>query len=76
VSRWLAGLPWALIALACATLGLAPFQPVPHVLEKLGMLARGQLVRPIDWFDLLLHGTPWALLIGKAVVTLRRRSGA
>jgi hypothetical protein len=76
VSRWLTELHWALVVVACATLGLAPFVPVPHVLEKLGMLARGQLVRPIDWFDLVLHGTPWALLIGKTVVTLRRRSGA
>jgi hypothetical protein len=34
------------------------------------MLAKGQLVRPIDWFDLVLHGTPWALLLLKAVATL------
>jgi hypothetical protein len=76
MADWLRGLPWWLVVLACATLGLAPFVPVPHVVEKLGMLARGQLVRPIDWFDLVLHGSPWAVLIGKAVVTLRRRSGA
>jgi hypothetical protein len=74
MSRWLAGLPWGLVVLVCATLGLAPFVPVPHVLEKLGMLARGQLVRPIDWLDLLMHGSPWVVLIGKALVTLRRRS--
>jgi hypothetical protein len=74
MSRWLASLRWGLVVLACATLGLAPFVPVPHVLEKLGMLARGQLVRPIDWFDLLMHGSPWAVLIGKTLVTLRRRS--
>ena len=76
MSRWLIGLPWGLVVLVCATLGLAPFVPVPHVLEKLGMLARGQLVRPIDRFDLLLHGAPWAFLIGKAVVTIRRRREA
>ena len=76
MSRWLIGLPWALVALACATLGLAPFVPVPHVVEKLGMLARGQLVRPIDWFDLVMHGAPWALLVGKAVVVVRRRPAA
>jgi hypothetical protein len=76
MAHWLSELPWWLVVLACATLGLAPFVPVPHVAEKLGMLARGQLVRPIDWFDLVLHGSPWAVLIGKAVVTFRRRSGA
>ena len=73
LTRWLASLPWVGLAIACATLGLAPFLPVPHVIEKLGMLVRGQLVRPIDWFDLVLHGSPWAALAGKAVVTRRRR---
>jgi hypothetical protein len=34
------------------------------------MLFQGKLVRPIDWFDLVLHGTPWLLLIAKALVTL------
>jgi hypothetical protein len=46
------------------------------VVEKVGMLLRGQLVRPIDWFDLVLHGSPWALLAGKAVVAFRGRSEA
>jgi hypothetical protein len=68
VSRWLIGLPWPVVGLACATLGLAPFVPAPHVVEKLGMLARGQLVRPIDWFDLLMHGAPWAVLVAKGIV--------
>jgi hypothetical protein len=73
--RWLSSLPWSGLVIACATLGLAPFLPVPHVVEKLGMLARGQLVRPIDWFDLVLHGSPWALLAGKAIVSRPRRAG-
>jgi hypothetical protein len=76
MARWLSGLPWAVVLIACASLGLAPFAPVPHVVEKLGMLLRGQLVRPIDWFDLVMHGAPWALLIGKAIVAARRRPTA
>jgi len=67
--EFIAKLPWGLLVLACLTLGLAPFAP-PHIWEKLQMLAKGQLVRPIDWFDLVLHGTPWALLILKAAATL------
>lgn len=43
-------------------LGLAPFFPEPHLWEKLKMLAAGTLVRPLDWFDLLLHATPVVLL--------------
>jgi len=74
VARWLDGLPWWGVAIACATLGLAPFVPTPHVLEKLTMLVRGQLVRPLDWFDLALHGSPWAVLAAKAAVAARRRT--
>ena len=70
--EYISSLHWGLLIIACLTLGLAPFSP-PHIWEKLQMLANGQLVRPIDWFDLVLHGTPWALLILKAVVTLAHK---
>lgn len=66
---WLRQLPWSLVLLGCATLGLAPFTP-PHVVEKLRMLAAGTLVRPIDWVDLLMHGAPWLVLGAKAAVTV------
>ena len=68
----IAKLPWGLLVLACLTLGLAPFAP-PHIWEKLQMLMKGQLVRPIDWFDLVLHGTPWVLLILKVIVSLTQK---
>jgi hypothetical protein len=57
-------LPWGIIVILCLTLGLAPYKP-PHIVEKITMLVQGRLVRPIDWFDLVLHGTPWVLLILK-----------
>lgn len=63
---WLDQLPWLLLVALCLTLGLAPFTP-PHLWEKLVMLSHGELVRPIDWFDFLMHGAPWVLLILKAV---------
>jgi len=47
-------------------LGLAPFLPEPHVWEKLRMLATGTLSRPLDIFDLAMHGAPWLLLLAKA----------
>ena len=37
--RWLDSISWAAVIIACATLGLAPFNP-PHIVEKLGMLRR------------------------------------
>lgn len=58
-------LPLFFLVVACLTLGLAPFQPEPHIWEKLKMLANGTLTRPIDIFDLLMHGTPWLLLAAK-----------
>jgi hypothetical protein len=56
-------LPTALIL--ALSLGLAPFLPEPHIWEKLKMLSAGTLTRPIDIFDLFLHGLPWVLLILK-----------
>jgi hypothetical protein len=69
---YMAKLPWGLLILACLTLGLAPFSP-PHIWEKLQMLVKGQLVRPIDWFDFVMHGTPWVLLILKAIASMTQK---
>lgn len=68
-------LPWSLLVVACLTLGLAPFQPEPHVVEKLGMLAAGTLRAPVDVFDLVLHATPWLLLALRAVAKVLREDG-
>ena len=68
---WLDQIPWAIVVLLCLTLGLAPFAP-PHLWEKLQMLFAGELVKAIDWFDLLLHAAPWLLLIAKAIRELQR----
>ena len=48
-------------------LGLAPFRPEPHLVEKIRMLSQGTLQKPIDIFDLLMHGAPWVLLAIKLV---------
>jgi hypothetical protein len=60
------------LVIASLLLGLAPFVPEPHVWEKLKMLADGTLSRPIDIFDLVLHGAPWVLL----AIKIFRMSGA
>lgn len=62
--KLLDSISWQMAILFCVTLGLAPFYP-PHVWEKLVMLSKGSLVKPIDWFDLVLHATPWLVLIAK-----------
>lgn len=64
--RWLDKLSWTVILILCVFMGLAPFSPEPHLWEKLKMLVAGELARPIDIFDLVLHGAPWVLLVLKA----------
>ncbi|MCG7900063.1 MAG: RND transporter [Candidatus Thiodiazotropha lotti] len=65
--NWLDRIPMHMIVLPALLLGLAPFVPEPHLWEKLKMLMAGTLHRPIDIFDLLLHGIPVILLIIKVI---------
>lgn len=64
-------LSWELLIIACLTLGLAPYSP-PHIWEKLQMLIKGKLIRPIDWFDFFMHGIPWILLILKGIRQIQK----
>lgn len=63
--NWLDRIPLSTLAIIALLLGLAPFSPEPHLWEKLKMLAAGTLVRPIDIFDLFMHGAPVLLLAAK-----------
>ena len=65
LTRLFAAIPWTLLLPVMIILGLAPFRPEPHLVEKLRMLANGQLTAPIDIFDLFLHGAPLLLVAGK-----------
>jgi len=65
-------LNWGVIIILCATLGLAPFSP-PHIVEKLSMLIKGNLIKPVDWFDLFLHGFPWIILFLKLFSLLTKK---
>ncbi len=67
---WLDRIPLVPLAVVAIFLGLAPFVPEPHLVEKLRMLLHGELTRPLDVFDLALHGTPVVVLIAKLVRTL------
>ena len=52
-------------------LGLAPFFRQPHIIEKIRMLAAGNLGKPIDIFDLIWHAWPFALLAYRIVLDIR-----
>ena len=62
-------------AIASLSLGLAPFFPEPHIWGKLKWLLGGAVgMQPQDWFDLLMHGTPWLLLITALILKLIEKS--
>ena len=60
-------LPYGLLIPIAVLLGLAPFRPEPHLIEKIRMLFGGTLHRPIDIFDLALHGAPAVLLVTRVL---------
>lgn len=51
------------------TIGLMPFYPEPHIWGKIKWIMDGGAfsgegaMKAMDWFDVLLHGTPWIFLI-------------
>ena len=73
MKKKLAALPWGVVIILCLTLGLAPYRP-PHIAEKLSLLFRGELTRPVDLFDFAMHGLPWALLAAKALFGKEKQS--
>lgn len=58
-------IPYLPLILLAVFMLLAPFRPMPHVLEKLIMLKNGTLTRPLDIFDLFFHLAPSAILLLK-----------
>lgn len=65
--NWLDRISFTPLVFAAILLGLAPFQPEPHLVEKLRMLFEGSLQKPIDIFDLFLHSSPIVVLALKII---------
>lgn len=66
-------LTWTRLLIIALMLGLAPFIPEPHLVEKLRMLFSGTLTKPLDIFDLLLHCAPLVLIIIKGIGQYKRK---
>ena len=63
---------WTFPLVLSLTLGLAPFFPEPHLVEKLRWIAQGGAgMKPIDLFDVVWHGFPWVWLGWTGVKRLR-----
>jgi len=65
VLKFLDQIPYLPLAVLAVFMLLAPFRPMPHVLEKLIMLKNGTLTRPLDIFDLFFHLAPAVVLLLK-----------
>ena len=66
-------LTWQTLLPICLTLGLAPFYPEPHIIGKIRWVAGGAVgMGYMDWFDLLLHGLPWALLVASFFINKKK----
>ena len=70
--KYIDSIPLPFFIVLSLFLGLAPFFPEPHLVEKVRMLMNGELSKPLDMFDLLLHATPWLLLFVKLTLILKR----
>ena len=67
---------WKFVVLLCLTLGLAPFFPEPHILGKLKWLYGGAVgMKFMDWFDIVLHGFPFVLLLRLIILKLTKKNG-
>lgn len=65
---------WRIIILLCLTLGLAPFFPEPHILGKIKWIIGGANgMKPKDWFDVLLHGFPFILLMRLVAIKILKK---
>lgn len=72
--RWLDSIPLPTLLIITLALGLAPFIPEPHLWQKIKMLFDGTLTKPIDIFDLIMHGTPAVLLMLKLLFMARSKT--
>jgi hypothetical protein len=60
--KWLDRIPASVLVAGSIFLGLAPFVPEPHIVQKLRLLRQGSLNTPLDIFDLFYHLLPLVLL--------------
>ena len=65
-------IPLGPLILAAIFMSLAPFKPQPHLWEKLNMLFAGTLSRPVDIFDLFMHGGPILLAFAKFLLERKK----
>lgn len=61
--KWIDKIPLPLLLGISIFMAILPVQGESHLLEKLTMLQQGVLSKPIDIFDLFMHGIPSLLFL-------------
>ncbi len=61
--KYIDAIPLPTLIIMSLLLGLAPFVPEPHITQKISMLVNSELVKIVDIFDLIMHGSPSVLLV-------------
>jgi hypothetical protein len=74
IRKFFNAIPWTFLLPVTILLALTPFKPEPHLVEKLRMLANGLLTRPVDIFDLFMHGGPILLVFAKFLLERKKTS--
>ena len=71
--RLLDSISFPVMIFIAAFLLLAPFSPMPQVVEKIIMLKNGNLSRAVDIFDLCFHLAPTVLLAIKLIRSRKQK---
>ncbi len=74
ITKFFEKIPWTFLLPVSILMALTPFKPQPHLIEKLHLLSEGLLTRPIDIFDLFMHGTPLLVVLGKLLLARKSSS--
>lgn len=67
-------IPYSILIIMSVILGVAPFNTQPHLVEKVLLLSKGELLRAVDIFDLFFHSFPLLLLLLKVLLQLTKQS--
>jgi hypothetical protein len=67
ILRWIDNIPLPLLIVIALLMAIMPLNSTPHLVEKAVMLFQGALTKPVDIFDLFMHGTPAGLLLIRVI---------
>lgn len=71
--KWVDKIPLVPLVGVAMLLAVLPLHSTPHLFEKLNMLVQSALVKPIDIFDLFMHGAPAALLFIRLIRMMMKK---